>query len=31
LKLYFNIADVAEFSRVLGIGLSDWGCNALMM
>jgi hypothetical protein len=25
------IIDVAESSRVLGIGLSDWGCNALMM
>ena len=27
LKLYFNIADVAEWSRALDIRLSNWYCS----
>jgi hypothetical protein len=31
LKLYFNIADVAEWSRALDIRLSDWCCSVSMV
>ena len=31
LKLYFNIADVVEWSRALDIRLSDWCCSVSMM
>jgi len=27
MKLYFNIADVSEWTRALDIRLSDWCCN----
>ena len=31
LKLYFNIADVSEWSRALDIRLSDWCCSVSMV
>ena len=31
LELYFYIADMAEFSRVLDIKLRDWCCSASML
>ena len=31
LKLYFNIADVVEWSRALDIRLSDWCCSVSMV
>ena len=31
LKLYFYIADVVEWSRALGIRLSDWRCSVSMV
>jgi hypothetical protein len=31
LKLYFNIADVVEWSRALDIRLNDWCCSVSMV